>query len=105
MPPTPAPRRRFAWSTSRCKTHRADWRAFWLYCVQIGAPGGGQEIIIETGSSVTDDMYSEEFGSIIGDTMAYTLVLRHKDCDPQGYAKCTMPPPSPCSIRYFYWFM
>ena len=50
--------------------------------------GGGQEIVLETGSSTTDDMYSDEFNSIIGDTMVYTLVLRHRDCDPQGWAKC-----------------
>jgi hypothetical protein len=53
-----------------------------------GAPGGGQEIILETGGAITDDMYSEEFGAIVGSEMIYTLILRHKDCDPQGWSKC-----------------
>lgn len=71
---------------------------FAAYAFALVPVGGGQEIVLETGSSATDDMYSEEFNSIIGDTMVYTLVLRHRDCDPQGWAKCkacTCPSPPP----------
>mmetsp|Transcript_117762 Transcript_117762/g.165560 ORF Transcript_117762/g.165560 Transcript_117762/m.165560 type:complete len:233 (+) Transcript_117762:3-701(+) len=54
----------------------------------IPLSNGGNEIIVETAGSITDDMYSEDFASIVGGEMVHTLVLKHRDCDPEGYSKC-----------------
>ena len=54
--------------------------------------------IYDVSRQVTDDQYSEVFDSIIpspGSEIVYTVVIRHRDCDPQGWAKCkacTCPP-------------
>ena len=35
-----------------------------------------------------DDMYTEEYGSIVEEQMVYTILFRHRDCDPEGWHKC-----------------
>lgn len=58
--------------------------------------------VIERTGAIWDDLYSDEFGSIVGEQMVYTIVMRHRDCDPDGWHKCKAcvcpdpdPPPPP----------
>jgi hypothetical protein len=69
-----------------CGNYSLGFTGFAFAMVELG--NGGQEMVIQRSGSVTDDMYTEEFGSIVGEQMVYTILMRHRDCDPEGWHKC-----------------
>eukprot|EP00038_Savillea_parva_P007045 m.167518 g.167518 ORF g.167518 m.167518 type:complete len:241 (+) comp12837_c0_seq1:37-759(+) len=78
----------------KCGNFSLGFAGYAFAMIPVG--DGGNEIIIETSGAYTDDVYSEDFGSIVAGEMVETLILRHRDCDPQGWSKCkacTCPPP------------
>ena len=39
---------------------------------------GRQEMVIQRSGSVVDDMYTEEYGSIVEEQMVYTILMRQE---------------------------
>ena len=69
-----------------CGNYSKGFTGFAFAMVDVG--DGRQEMVIQRSGSVVDDMYTEEYGSIVEEQMVYTILMRHRDCDPEGWHKC-----------------